>query len=571
MKRILSLLLFFLFTLLAANVTVAQQEQDTESSMLPEIDPQDIEIRSQFQARFPGLRRQPILGFDPNPRVYQIDPDRTPFMETQRQVVANVPISQLSGLRPPEYLPFQYAEPKNVFARLGFGSYMSPEAQLWGVSRLSEKSYVGGDLDFSSSDGHLDTQNTSFRFFDANAEYATKLNDKSRLDITGGAESSFNNMFDLPSTAIASTARKNYDGIRLGAGFQHFKNTVTGWKADANIRYYNTELANSGPQDGLVEERAYNLSVTKRWAGNKPHKTFSLKAGAKGGNYEHSTTNTSWVTAQVAGGYEQLFNYTTKLAVDISGYYTESLYDDSFYLGPQVSVEHPVMDILTVKVEAGAEPYLKTQEQLHTNNRFLTVENNLRHSYRMYGKAEAKVDYVDNGKFNFGFQYEDISENPIYQRQNNGVVDNSGERVYEFYEIRYFNVYKVSAYAGVVQAIIPEKLSVNAKIYLRSPKIKDGNRIPFEEKIGINSGLAIHPVDGVTFEAWADYVGPRQTMQTGEKLDGFILLGGQADIQITKRFGAYIKLVNLLNQDYEVWQGYTEQPFQAYGGLTVKL
>ncbi len=61
----ISAIAFTIVMVLAANPIAAQQQQDTESSMLPEIDPQDIEIRSQFEARFPGLRRQPILGFDP--------------------------------------------------------------------------------------------------------------------------------------------------------------------------------------------------------------------------------------------------------------------------------------------------------------------------------------------------------------------------------------------------------------------------------------------------------------------------------------------------------------------------
>ena len=55
------------------------QETPTPGSLLPDIDPQDIEIRGEFSARFPGIMRQPILGFSPRPRVFQIDPNRMPF------------------------------------------------------------------------------------------------------------------------------------------------------------------------------------------------------------------------------------------------------------------------------------------------------------------------------------------------------------------------------------------------------------------------------------------------------------------------------------------------------------
>ena len=568
----ISAIAFIIVTVLAANPIAAQQQQGTESSMLPEIDPQDIEIRSQFQARFPGLRRQPILGFDPNPRVYQIDPNRTPFMETPEQVVANLPVSQLSRPEPPAYIAFPYSAPQNVFARLGFGSYGSPEAHFWGVKRLNNKSYVGGDFDYSSSDGHLDNQNSSFRFFDANAEYATKLSEKSQLSVNGGFKTSFNNMFDLPATTIPANARKEYNGINLGTEFRHFKNTVTGWKADANIRYYNIDLKNANALSGKSEERVYNVSVAKRWAGGSTDETFTIKTGARGGNYENNIAQDSWLTAQGGVVYERQFNYATDIKVDASVYYAQNNIDDNkIYVGPEVTVKHPLLDILTLKVTAGAQPYIKSIEQRHTENRFLTLGNTLRHTYRLYGKAEANVEYADQGEFNFGFQYENMSDYPIFLRSDNGQTDGSGNPLYEFYEMQYRDAYKVSAYASVVHQIIPEKLRVNGKVYLRSPKLDGGRRIPFEEKAGVNAGLTVRPFDGITFEAWADYVGSRRTFQTDEKLDGFILLGGQADVQITERFGAYIKLVNVFNQDYQVWQGYNERPFQAYGGVTVKL
>lgn len=568
MKRIPIIFIIAFLGIGIATSAFGQQQQDTESSMLPEIDPQDIEIRSQFKARFPGLRRQPILGFDPNPRVYQIDPNRMPFMETHEQVVANLPVSQLSRPEPPSYMAYPYSSSRNIYSRLGFGSYVSPEAQFWGIKRLNNKSYVGGDFDYSSSDGHLDNQNSSFRFFDANAEYATRLSEKSQISVSGGAKSSFNNMFDLPSTTIPANARKQYSGVTLGAEFRHFKNTVTGWKADANIRYYNVDLNNADVLTGKSEERVYNISLAKRWAGGNPDETFTVKAGTKGGNYDNNFAKDSWLTAQGGAVYERLFNYATKVKIDANVYFAQNSIDETIYFGPEVMVEHPLMDILTLKVTAGANPYVQTLEQSHTENRFLTVNKALRHTYRMYGKGEVSVEYTDQGEFNFGLQYENLSDYPIFRRTVSG---QPGNPVYEYYEMQYRDAYKVSAYASVAHQIISEKLQINGKLYLRSPKLDGGTRIPFEEKIGINSGVTIQPFDGVSVEAWADYVGSRRTFQANDKLDGFILLGGRADVQITERFGAYVKLVNILNQDYQVWQGYTERPFQAYGGITVRL
>jgi len=64
-------------------LTVVLQAQNTKpvptQNLLPDINPQDIEIRGVFKASFPGIRRQPYLGFNPKPRVYRIDPKSLAF------------------------------------------------------------------------------------------------------------------------------------------------------------------------------------------------------------------------------------------------------------------------------------------------------------------------------------------------------------------------------------------------------------------------------------------------------------------------------------------------------------
>lgn len=571
MNRFLSFTLFLVIFVAITKPLAAQNKQGKENSLLPEIDPQDIEIRSQFKARFPGLRRQPILGFDPTPRVYQIDPNRTPFMETAEQVVANLPVSKLSRPEPPAYTPLNYSSDVNAFGRFGIGSYVSPEAQFWGVHHISPKSYIGGDFDYSSSDGHLDNQNSSFRFFNANGEFATKLSPQDRLDFDGGFQSSFNQMIDLNSgSGVPDNARQTYDGFHLGTEFQHFKNSITGWTANADIRYYNANLKNAGFLTGKSQERVYHGSVAKRWAGAHVNETFTVKVGAKGGNYENNAINSdSWLTGQGGVEYKRLFNYSTNVTADVNVYYASDAFDNKVYFGPSLKITQPLLDIIDLTVKGSAEPYVNTVEDLHSQNRFLNVDNMLRHTYRIKGSGELSLNYSSVGTLNFGIQYANYSNYPTFMREQSNATPGGPNAT--FYHANYADAYKARAYASIAHQFVPEKFWLNAKLYVQSPKIKNGGRIPYEEKVGAHSSIGIRPFDKLTLEAWADYVGPRKTFQTNEKLNGFLLLGGKVDVNITDRFGAYIKLINLLNQDYQVWQGYTERPFQAYGGVTVKL
>ncbi len=492
-----------------------------------------------------------------------------PFMETQEEVVASLPVSELSRPDPPAYMPLHYSSDINAFGRLGIGSFITPEAKFWGVTRPNSKTYVGGDLDYSSSDGHLDDHPSSFRFFNANGEFATKLSQKSRLAFDGGFENSFNHMLD-PGTSvnIPSTSKKEYSGFHLGGEFQSFKNSVSGWKVQANLRYFNATLADAGSSSGQSEEMVYNGSVAKRWAGANVNETYTIKLGAKGGDFSNNSFSNNWLTAQGGAQYERLFNYSTKVTADASIYYGSDAFDSKVYFGPSLQVEHPFVDVLTLKAKVEAKPYVKTVEQLNTINRFLTVGNNLRHSYNLKGLAEASIEYTTLGTLTLGVQYENITDYPIFKRQAMTIV---GGTSLGFYETEYADVSKAQAYASVSHQLIPERFWLNGKVYIQSPNVQDGGRIPYEEKLGINSSLSIRPIDMITFEGWVDYTGPRVTSTTDEELGGYLLLGGQVDVEITERFGAYVKLVNLLSQEYEVWQGYTERPFQAYGGVTVKL
>ena len=133
----------FLFStiliLLSLGGWVSAQSGYAQNSLLPEIDPQDIEIRSEFRARFPGIRRQPILGFNPMPRVFRIDPNRTPFMESDKDAVASIALTQLDRPDPPQKKILKEPSRANAYIKAGMGNYITPELEAYVLRRLNEK------------------------------------------------------------------------------------------------------------------------------------------------------------------------------------------------------------------------------------------------------------------------------------------------------------------------------------------------------------------------------------------------------------------------------------------------
>ncbi|MCW9708440.1 hypothetical protein [Fodinibius salsisoli] len=567
MKRILTIVFLSVITALVASPLAAQNQQGDDDSMLPEIDPQDIEIRSQFKARFPGLRRQPILGFEPASRIYKVDPDRKPYIESQEEAVANLSVSELSRPNPPQYNPLYYSEEINAFARAGVGSFISPEVQFWGVTRPSDKSYIGGDLDFSSSDGHLENQASSFRFLTANGEFAAKVDDQTRLGFNLGLQNSFNSMYGLNSSLdVPDNPRKEYGGFNLGVEVERLKNGVEGWKVQASARYYQAELM-GGELSGKTEEAVYSGLLVKQWAGSNPQETFSAKLGGTFGDYSTSLVADQWMTGHAGVVYDRLIGYETDLLVDASVYYGSDAFEDKVYFAPKVRIKQPLAEAFILTARAGAKPYVKTEEELHTANRFLTTFMNAsRHTYQMYGAADVEIKITDVGSLNGGIRYEDISNHPIFERRE--LSPGSDDRLY--YSVRYADITKAEIYAGASHQIVPERFWLNGKIYAQSVEDKDGDRIPFTEQYGLKSGFGLRLFSHATVEGWADYTGNRKNDQ-GQNMEDYLLVGGKLDVSITDNIGVYGKVVNLLDQEYQDWEGYTERPLQIFGGITLKL
>ena len=561
-----AVVLLFALLLSGLGTGVQAQQNNPDNSLLPEIDPQDIEIRSQFRARFPGLRRQPILGFDPTPRVYQIDPNRMPFMETQEQVVASLPVSELSRPDPPAYNALNYSDDIQAFGRFGYGSYSSPLAQVWGIHRL-ENGYVGGDLNYSSSDGHLDSQPSSFRFFDANADYVRKLTDRTQLHITAGGQSDFNYTFDIPSQV--AVPRRSYTGFNLAADIRSYKNTIEGWSASASIRNFTTDLeldSNTQNQD----ETVYAGSLRKQWAGGNINETFALIAGAKSGSYGVNTNTQTWSTLHAGAEYSRLFNYTTEVTARAEIYHVRDISQEKILFAPFLNVVHTFTEELKLSGTVQAKPFNETVEQSHQANRFLTVNNSFIHSYRISARAKASLKYYKGSTLQGGISYSNTDNQKFYFRQPTA-APGGGAAAEGLYSIGYQDANNLKLFGGITHQLVPEKFWVTGELYIQKPNFSNGARVPYTERWGLNSSASVRLFDRLLVEGWADYVSSRKRFNVNQTVDGFLLVGGQGDIEITDNIGAYLKVVNLLGQEYEIWDGYTERPFQVYGGITIKL
>ena len=83
-------------------------------------------------------------------------------------------------------------------------------------------------------------------------------------------------------------------------------------------------------------------------------------------------------------------------------------------------------------------------------------------------------------------------------------------------------------------------------------------------------GLDITPTERFRINATAQVI--RDTLDAGNfVLDDYVLLNAKASYDIDERLTAYIRGVNLLDQEYQVIRGYGTSDLAVYAGLRLKL
>lgn len=555
---------------------VQAQSGANQNSLLPEINPQDIEIRSEFRARFPGLRRQPILGFNPKPRVFRIDPNRIPFMETREQAVASIAVTQLNRPAPPQRSYLRTPDPFDLYGRLGFGSFITPEAELNVRKDLSERSSVAGRMNFVTTDGHLSDQNARFRYLDLDATYRYESENDLIFEGSVGALSDYNDLFNLDpfyQSAMSETANKNYAGISGQLKLRKVHNAVEGWTASLSGNLFGTDLeAYQSGLGGEANERVLRASFRYDMAGNNIREIIRFGAFATGGSYDYASFNTagedSWAHTGAEVGYQRQLTPVTQVEAKAGLEYITDAFSDKLYITPDITLRQEIGSALVVEANGYAGPEMPEVMELQQFNRFLNTSTRLQHAYAAGLNGEITFQLFKGNRIFGGAGYAFTRDYAWFSRE----TATAGTETYlSFFEVNYDNINELNIYGGISQQIIPNTFWFSAKAYARRPEFSSGGRVPFEERLGLNSSVGFKVTNSFTLNASAEYIGNRTTAVTDEKLNAYLLVNGGAEFDINDRFGAYIRAINMLGQEYEVWQGYRERPFQLFGGLTIKL
>jgi len=148
--KLINLLLFLCLVL--PNLALAQD--DRGQTVLPDIAPRIVEIRGQLEIELPSLRRQPLVGFNPPPRVAPIPAERTPYAEEYKQTNAELPPSPLAPPQPPDVTGLSERIPRSGEMEASAGRYLSRMLRVRTEMAMGLSGSGYAKLDYRGTDGH---------------------------------------------------------------------------------------------------------------------------------------------------------------------------------------------------------------------------------------------------------------------------------------------------------------------------------------------------------------------------------------------------------------------------------
>ncbi len=294
------------------------QDQDTTDQQLPEIAPQEIEIRGELQVSFPTLQRQPLEGFASPPSIPSVPDGRTPYTEPYKQELENLPES----LPTPETASESVTTPKSSkrgFIQLGGGRYASRFAEarysldLTSQQSLSLHGDYFGTEGFSPFPSTAPDVDTPWDTFDGHARFTSRHDDLSFSAAVHGRGERYT-LYGLSPQGGQVPERS---GMSVGPEAQ--LQTFGAFESTLRVQYSHTAYGLESPTAGLSTatfiENRLDLNGTASFALGNAQARLDADVGRS--TYGGDVPNSSGVAAE--GGAEVEVMKTEQLSVWVGG------------------------------------------------------------------------------------------------------------------------------------------------------------------------------------------------------------------------------------------------------------
>ena len=566
------------------------QGRDTTGTVLPDISPREVEIRGQLEISFPSLRRQPLIGFNPPPRVPDIPASRRPFIELYKLASADLPHTPLGQPDPPEVNSLADMDRINGELEASAGRYFDRiiRARLGGS--ISRQSSLYARFDYEGSDGfelreeapELQNPYDGFEGLIGFQQLSPRVG--WGLELDGGVESYtlygtniLNN--DSLSQQIVLPDRKGYTG---GAAFWLRSQADANIDTDFRLRFSGTQF-----QTDLFDSNLMELPRLDRRE-KRATSHFDLGVPFSIGAFLLST--------EVSGAGlddDSIFDFTTYylnlgsgFRIDIGSqmnlivggrYLATSLMDPTStddltsYLSADAQLNLFPTSGLTIYVrnQPGVTP--NTLWDIFRNNPFVIDRPDMQSTLRPIDATAGFNLFIGNTQIAAHVGYMQ-SPNYMFFENETGLP---GETGYNYrrgiFAIDYRDA-EILSIAGDISFVLLRGLHAKFGVEYRDAELRDTKEhIPYFSPLVSENMISYNFNNERTLlQLLASYYGSRYRNRLEDvKVDDYIDLDLLFFYKVHRNLGVIARIDNIVGSRLEHWQHYPEAPFTFSLGLSV--
>lgn len=562
------ILLLFINGFFAALLSAQSTESQTTQSLLPEINPQDIEIRGVFKASFPGIRRQPILGFNPKPRVYRVDPNRLPFMEDDRAAAVQLPIQAFEQSEKQPDLPIQKIRPANGYFNLGGANYLTGLVEAAYRHQLTEKTEIDLFGRYFLTDGHTSSPVLS-NFEQRNIQLSAghQISKTRHLQLHTFYEGGY--LYQPVLQTVLNQAQKTVNHFGFNLNHEAIFNPVSHSRLFVYANHFDLRMDR---KPGLFDlsERLVGTSLKLTRPGSQPERVWGIALEAKAAFYDSPTGASlnaeDWSLIRANVSTKKRLNDQSTLLFQAGAVYADAINTSTLGIYPEfgVQLKRDLSDAFSFELRAFLNNDIQSMSHYQQQNPFidLGISSPLTTEYGVGIKMA--IQPVSASKLQVQFSFKGFQDYAFFSANMN--TNSLTDPVYFGLGVaEYARMPELSI--QYIQYAMGQKLRFDGHYTLRQPELT-GELLPsYVPQMEALAQLSYRLDQKIDLWLKSQFVGSRYTQIVGVNqadkedfaLDPYFLMHSGATYAFAQSFSASLSVLNLLNTEYEYWQGYIER------------
>jgi hypothetical protein len=562
------------------------QDQPTQP-VLPDLAPREVEIRGQLQIAFPSLRRQPLVGFNPPPRVPDIPAERRPTLESYSEAGATVARTPLEKPDPPGVAALSGEAPIWMEAEIATGRYFTRLVRGIASRQIGNNRQIDIALRYEGSDGHTipsDTEEIRNVSDDLTASVAYSVR-TSRILLSAAASGfvSSYSLFGIDNSS-GGAVRLNPDrdashgALRLFAGAPATSRTTYSIGATLERSKVSSNLFSSqtivDPSTERTEKRAsldaslgFPIGAAEAYAEGSASWSGLDTDGLFGSDVRHAEAGVGFTRRtdrlRVKAGPRIM---TVGFEADAGGVVGEAR--TATYLSADVDLSYRYGGVLTVVGTNRPIVRSNTLADLLSSNPYVVDEPAMQPSI-LDVNVEAGLLF-SSGRIQFKASAQ-LKRSPNWAFFSNSTGSGASTVAGGFFGVGYAEA-RVTSVGGEMAISLPAELQLSSTVYVHDTELTNlGVQIPYHPRLSAQLGLSFPFASrrGIV-QVTGRFIGERQTDITETATaDPYLDVDVYARYDVRPNVGIVFRLQNLGINDHEVWDRYPQSPSIVMGGVRV--